>query len=273
MDRFSLPVMKPDQSRSPADLIRRTTQLDEVYESQLGDKASFEFGIAILGDQYPILHMANQVRGIRVPDHMTPEDVIAAVEDTFAIRKLRCHRWQGDEGVTPPELIPLLEQRGYMTTTTEVWALQQLQPAAPRTDLAVIPGRASFRGVAAVMQTVTTEKHGTEVGTAFAAAAAQLLDESTVESLLAIHDTTPVGLINMVIEGQFAYIADIMVTPPHRRQAVATTLMTHALDLCARSRAAAVTLCCDPANTPATTLYRRLGFTPIGQLQAMVTRH
>jgi len=68
--------------------------------------------------------------------------------------------------------------------------------------------------------------------------------------------------------GDAGLIDDVYVAPTHRRCGIGLTMMSRAMEICARSLFKHVMLTVRPDNAPAQALYARLGFVKIGQFVA-----
>jgi ribosomal-protein-alanine N-acetyltransferase len=88
-------------------------------------------------------------------------------------------------------------------------------------------------------------------------------DPSLTEALVATPDGAddPVGYLLAVPGDGTTYVAELVVDPDHRRQGVATAL----LSACA-ARADRLTVTVDPDNEAARSLYRRCGFEEVRRL-------
>lgn len=90
------------------------------------------------------------------------------------------------------------------------------------------------------------------------------LPDDSHEFLLAVEGEELLGYVGLMTVLDEGYLSNIAVSPEHRRQGIAEALLK-ALLMRARARKLAfVTLEVRAGNTPAQTLYRKLGFTEAG---------
>ena len=90
------------------------------------------------------------------------------------------------------------------------------------------------------------------------------LPDDSHEFLLAVEGEELLGYVGLMTVLDEGYLSNIAVSPEHRRQGIAEALLK-ALLMRARARKLAfVTLEVRAGNTPAQTLYRKLGFTEVG---------
>jgi len=64
--------------------------------------------------------------------------------------------------------------------------------------------------------------------------------------------------------GEIGRIDTLLVSEKHRRRGIGRTLMSRALEICARSLFKHIFLSCRPASAPAQALYAQLGFRKVG---------
>jgi ribosomal-protein-alanine N-acetyltransferase len=98
------------------------------------------------------------------------------------------------------------------------------------------------------------------------------LDDPHWDALLALKDGTAVATLGVLAVGEIGRIEQVFVSPEHRRRGIGRTMMSRALEICARSLFKHVFLSCDGDNTPAIALYKELGFTKIGEIVSYYPR-
>jgi GNAT superfamily N-acetyltransferase len=283
MSRFNLPVFKPAHAATGDELLHRAMHAEEVYDRTLGESFPLDYGIAICSPELPEVDMANEIRDASVPADMTAAQVVADAEALFARQGCPCLAWSFASLKIDEPLAAILEPRGFRRHRADAMAMHhpQIDPTRLRTDLSIIPARASFRGIRELLHAVgdaiaRSSPPPSSPGTAvpgralqFAEAAVSVLDDPRIEGLLALKDTTPVGLIYLVTVAEMGFIADLYIHPDHRRQRIATTLLDRTLELAARSRLRQLTLFCRPDNAPAQALYTQTGFAHIGTIETL----
>src|SRR5262249_7307490 len=146
--------------------------------------------------------------------------------------------------------------------------------------LSIIPARASFRHVRELLDEAA-QKYFPEVppvpspavDTAGESGATQLaeagmlhLDDPHTHALIALRDGHAAASIPVLSVGDVGAIEELFVSAPFRNQGVGRTMMSRALEICARSQFRHVFVEVDPDNTPARHLYESCGFRKIGEI-------
>ena len=98
------------------------------------------------------------------------------------------------------------------------------------------------------------------------------LDSTQWDSLLALRDGKAVAHVAVMAMGEVGRIDDVFVSESARRQGVGRTMMSRALEICARSLFKHVMLCTGQDNAPAQARYASLGFTKVGTITAYERR-
>jgi len=92
------------------------------------------------------------------------------------------------------------------------------------------------------------------------------LDDPHYDAMLALKDGAVAGRAGVLAVGDVGRIDQVYVAEAFRRQGVGRTLMSRALEICARSLFKHILLSCDADNVAANALYQQLGFQKIGEL-------
>ena len=90
------------------------------------------------------------------------------------------------------------------------------------------------------------------------------LPDDSHEFLLAVEGEELLGYVGLMTVLDEGYLSNIAVSPEHRRQGIAETLLKALLVRARARKLSFVTLEVRAGNTPAQTLYRKLGFTEVG---------
>lgn len=85
------------------------------------------------------------------------------------------------------------------------------------------------------------------------------------EFLVAEAGDTVIGYVGMMYVLDEGYISNVAVSPDHRRQGIASTLIEALLHRAEELQLSFVTLEVRESNAPAIALYGRFGFTPVGR--------
>ncbi len=270
MSRFNLPVFQGGTDATLDEILRLSLRAEEIFDATLGERINLDLGAAIISDEFPDIPAANQIRDITPPppSHRPPEDILAEVDALFAARSRRCHSWIFADARVPSHIRPLLERRGYIHASRNL--LRSLSPPRlhERTDLTIIPGRASFEKLADLFDSAHTFKNDS-IRMQFRLATSQRLDDTRIDNLLALDGTLPVGTLYFVTLGQLGFITQFYVHPDHHRRRIGSTLLARALELGARSRVRNVTLFCDADNHSAQPFYQKAGFALAAEVESM----
>src|SRR4029077_3400501 len=86
------------------------------------------------------------------------------------------------------------------------------------------------------------------------------LEDPATDALIALKDGTPAAFVAVLPVGELGCIEDIFVSERFRGQGVGWTMMSRALEICARSLFKHVFLSCEPNNTVAISMYKKVGF-------------
>ncbi len=268
MTRFNLPVFQGGPAASPDEILRLSLRAEEIFDATLGERINLDFAAAILSDEFPDVPAANQLRDITIPPDRPLDDLIAEAESLFTNRSRRCHAWIFADAHVPPQIRPLLENRGYSHAAGKLLRCTIPPQLHERKDLTIIPGRASFEKLADLFESAHRFKTDS-ARMQFRLATTRRLDDTRVDNLLALDGTTPVGTLYFITTGQLGFITQFFVHPNHHRKQIGSTLITRALELAARSRVRNVTLFCDADNQPAQTFYQNAGFTVAAEVESM----
>ncbi len=130
--------------------------------------------------------------------------------------------------------------------------------------LTIIPARASFR----LTRQLFEEMAGRWGEPRIADAAILHLDDPHWDALLAIENGVAVGYAGVLAVGDLGRIDQVFVAASSRRQGIGRTIVSRAMEVCARSQFRHVMLAVAPGNAPAQALYSQLGFRKIGQIVA-----
>jgi ribosomal protein S18 acetylase RimI-like enzyme len=260
-----LPVLQISP-RSAEDLVRLFHRTELHWARHLGEETPLAVGTAFTNPQLPNVHNANRVLDAALPEGMSPEDAMREVEDHYRGHGTRCRQWIMNPAAPMAATAPLadhLRAFGFQPQPSDILHLAG-RPAhiqeAP--GLTIIPARASFRHARALAEEAAMQWNEPQI----AEARLMHLDDPHWDALLALRDGQPVGAIGVLSAGDIGRIEHVFVSEPARRQGIGRTLMSRALEICARSLFKHVMLNVDPQNTPAVALYTRIGFRRVGQI-------
>ena len=269
---MSLPILPSHPTASTTDLIRFYYRTDLHWCQQIAEQTQLDVGTALLNASLPNVWDANLVFDAALPDEVAPADAVAEAEAHFRAAGSPIRKWVPNPSVPPQRTTPLVDHlltNGHARRTYDIMHLSG-QPAGAIEEvggLRIIPARASFR-------------HARELAAEAAAPVTpQLVDafimhleDPQTDGLLALTDGAPAAYVTVLTVGEIGCITELFVSKNLRRQGIGRTMMSRAMEICARSLFKHVFLSCEPTNMPAIALYKRLGFEKIGDFVCYVQR-
>ena len=130
----------------------------------------------------------------------------------------------------------------------------------------IIPARASFRHARQLAEESSRDWDTPQLADAWMLH----LEDPQCDAILALKDGVAAALVIVLTIGEIGGIQDVFVSAAFRGQGIGRTMMSRALEICARSLFKHVFLSVDPDNTPAVNLYRKVGFERIGRIDRIV---
>jgi len=261
-----LPVLN-NRDASPADLLRLFHRTELHWARQVAEnEAALDCGVALTNPTLPLVNQANQILDAFAPDDMSAHDVVAMVEEHFRAAGTRCWKWTINPSMPPQRTRPLEEQLLASGHRREAYDLMYLkgQPAGvieEVRDFKIIPARASFRHVRQLNEEAVAQWNTPGLADAMM----MHLDDPHTDALLALKDGKPAALLEVLSVGELGCIEGLHVAEPFRRKGLGRTMMSRALEICARSLFKHVFLTVVPTNDVAIALYRKFGFAKIGE--------
>ena len=262
-----LPILQPSPDASPETLVRLYHRTELHWVRHVGEEAQLDVGTAFTNPALP-LREANLVLDAALPEGVSPEAAYAEAEAHFAARGARCLSWILNPSAPREQTRPLVEVLG--AHGWRRWPLDVLylagRPAGAVAEvggLTIIPSRASFRHARSLAEQVAAEWREPPLADALM----QHLDDPHFDAVLALRDGEAVAGVGVLAVGEVGRIAYPFVTPALRRQGIGRTMMSRALEICARSLFKHVMLGVAPNNPEAIAMYGGLGFRKIGEVQ------
>ena len=261
-----LPILN-NRDASADDLLRFFHRTELHWARQVAeDETTLDCGVTLTNPALPLVHEANQILDAFVPEGMTVNDVIAMVDEPFRAAGTRCWKWTINPSMPPERTRPLEDHLLATGFRRESYDLMYLRgrPAgtvAEAGGLKIIPARASFRHAREIAEAAVA--HWKTPG--LTDAMMTHIEDPHVDALLALKDGQAVALLMVQAVGELGCIAGLDVAAGHRGQGIGRTMMSRALEICARSLFKHVFLTVHPANAPAIALYRKFGFDKTGE--------
>jgi ribosomal protein S18 acetylase RimI-like enzyme len=262
-----LPILSARHEPSRDDLVRLFHRTETAWIEHLAEGEQLDAGgTAYTNPDLPKVDDANHLRDAALPPGLSPEEAVAQVNAHFAEKGTRCLYWVMNPSAPAAQTQPLIDHllathhRPHLNDILYLRSTPHV-PIAQAPNLTIIPARASYRHAEQITREVVNQRHGG--CEQLIQAGLQHLDDPHVDALLALKDNQPVGYCAVLAVGELGRIEHVHVSPDHRRQHVGQTLMSRALEICARSLFKHVFICCMPTNQAAQPLYRKLGFEKI----------
>ncbi len=258
-----LPILKtPVES----DLIRLFHRMTLHYTQHLGETTPLDVGTAISNPSLSAVYDANVVLDAALPEGVSAEDAFMEANTHFAQQGCVCHKWVMNPSAKSEATKPLVDyllERGAGVMTSDILYLAKQPQAKVReiSGLRIIPARASYRHAKELAEQSSVEEWDCPE---LADAHMLHLDDPHVDALIALRDGQPIAGVAVLAVGEGGLIEDVYVAPEVRRQGVGRTMMSRAMEICARSLFKHVMLAVLPDNAPAQALYASLGFKKIG---------
>jgi ribosomal protein S18 acetylase RimI-like enzyme len=262
-----LPVLQITP-RSNDDLVRLFHRTELHWTRSLGEETALSCGTAFTNPQLPNLYDGNRILDAALPEGMSPEDAVHEADAHYQNRGTRCWRWVLNPSAPTATTTPLADHflsAGAKRVAADILHLAgRPAPIEEVPGLTIIPARASFRHARALAEEAAKRWNEPQV----AEAHMLQLDDPQWDALLALRDGRPVGGIGVLSVGDVGRIDEVFVSETARRQGIGRTLMSRALEICARSLFKHVLLSVDPQNAAAMALYASIGFRKVGEIAA-----
>lgn len=260
-----LPILKtPVES----DLVRLFHRMMLHYAQHLGETAALDVGTAVINPKLSAVYDANVVIDASLPEGVEPADAVMEAESHFAREGSVCHQWVMNPSAKPEATRPLVDYllaRGAGQASADILYLAKQPDVSVREigGLRIIPARASYRQTRELAEKAAVDTWNCRQ---LADATMLHLDDPHVDALIALRDGKPIASVSVLAAGEGGLIEKVYVVPEARRQGVGRTMMSRALEICARSLFKHVMLSVAADNDAAQALYASLGFKKIGTL-------
>lgn len=260
-----LPILN-NQDASPADLMRLFHRTELHWARQVAeDETALDCGVALTNPALPRVQQANQMLDAFIPDGASLSDVTTMVDDHFRAAGTRCCKWVLNPSMPAQRTRPLEEHllsTGFRRETYDLMYLRG-RPTGVLAEVAgitIIPARASFRHARELNEQALAKWNTPELVDAMM----MHLDDPHTDALLALKAGRAAALLEVLSVGELGCIEGLHVAEAFRGQGIGRTLMSRALEICARSLFKHVFLTVEPTNDVAIRLYRQCGFDKLG---------
>ena len=262
---MSLPILPSHRSVSTDDLIRFFYQAETDWGRQVGEESPLDAGRALTNPGLAQVSDANQVVDAAVPAGATPQDVVAEADAHFAAQGTAVLKWVINPSLPVAQTKPLAEHvtsLGFHPRGYEIYHLAG-RPAGAIVEvpgLTIIPARASFKHTRALADEAAAYFKFPQLADAIVLH----IEDPQTDALLALRDGEPAAYVSILNMGEIGYISELFVADKFRNRGVGRTMLSRAMEVCARAVHRHVFIGVDATNMPAVRLYEQFGFKRIG---------
>jgi [ribosomal protein S18]-alanine N-acetyltransferase len=261
----SLPILPSHRSIGVDDLVRYFYQAETDWGRQVGEEATLDAGRALTNRELAQVSDGNQIVDAAIPEGGTPQNAIDEAAAHFAEQGTAVLKWVMNPSLPAARTQPLAEilvAQGFHPRGYDIYYLAG-QPAAPITEVAgltIIPARASFKQTRAIAEEAAAHFKFPQLADAIVLH----IEDPQTDALLALRDGVPAAYVSILSMGEIGYISELFVSEKFRNLGVGRTMMSRAMETCARAVHRHVFIGVDTTNAPAVHLYERFGFKRIG---------
>jgi ribosomal protein S18 acetylase RimI-like enzyme len=265
-----LPILHVVHAPDAATLVRYFHQTESNWTAHLAEPEVLACGTAYASAELGNVHQANRVLDAALPAGMGAAEAFELVANYFAERKSRCRQWVMNPSATPAQTAPLVEyllSHGHAARAESILSMDRISAHGIKPvslPLQIIPARASFKHARMLLEQCAADDREPQLTDA----GLMHLDDPHYDALLALHEGKAVAMAGVLSAGEIARIAQVFVSPAHRRRGVGSTMLSRALEICARSLHKHIFLSVRPDQSPAAALYRQFGFRELGTFTA-----
>ncbi len=272
---INLPIAQQSYQPSPDAMVRAVKRAQAILARTAATETPLTGAAAITCPSRRAVRFVNYAADLHLPKGTTAQTVIGELLAHFRQQHTICHAMESAETDWPDALAHQAQQRGFEPKTQHVFQLAGYQPDHPiHADLQIIPARAAYEQLKAFYDAMAANafRDQPQLKETLTPTLLDRLDEPRLELFVGRLDGQLVGVVGVTTLGQIGVINPAYTDPQRRGQRIATTLLTHTLDHCARAQMEQVLLVrCD--GCPSIGFYQSLGFKPIASYIRFVTSH
>ncbi len=265
-----LPVLKASFAVTSEDLVRFCYKLQLDYCRALGEETQLDCGTALVNAALGRVTGGNCVVDVALSPGLSPQSGFEEVWQHFAASEATCEAWVMNPSAPAHVTMPMVEYlaaRGFVPRFYDILYLPRMPISRVlEVGVTIIPARAGYRHVETLAREAATDRG--EMG--WVEAALLHLDDPHYDAMLAMKESKPVGFAGVLSSGELGGIQDIYVAKDFRRQGFGRTLMSRALEVCARSLFRHVLGCVEQGNIAAQSLFHQIGFERVGEYRVYV---
>src|SRR3954452_4782059 len=233
---MSLPILKIADQPSREALIRYFHQTERHWTQHMAEETPLDEGQAFANAELSDVWDANRMLDASLPEGTTPAGVIERVEHHYASLASRCYQWVMNPSAPPQRSEPLVAEllaRRYTIRSSDLLYMNRM-PSTPIVEaggLKIIPARASFRHARQLAEEAALRWNAPKL----ADAAMMHLEDPHFDAALALKDGEAVATAGVLAVGEIGRIESVFVSETSRRLGLGRTMMSRALEVCARS--------------------------------------
>ena len=235
-----------------ASAVRRA---DQVFSEQVGDKSTLDCGVAFFDVEYPHSAQNNVLREVWVEQSEAMPAAWAQVEQFYSDCGTECCGWVPSLGQSVAVIETFLIDHGLRKQTLAAMGLSAWPTLPVDPSVRVLPARAMRKAFRSLHQDDRE-----------ADLAERRLDHAQFDVFVAMVDAEPAGRCGLLQVGEIADVRNLYVSPAFRRRQVATTLISHVLEMARRLMMKSVCGKIDVENTEGMALLRSCGFEQHGEV-------
>ena len=262
-----LPILQPTSAPTLETLVRLFHKTELRWTEHLAEEMQLTCGSAFCNPAIAHVWDANCLLDASLAENQSAQQAMEEVQNYFAAKGSKCKRWEMNPSAAAAQVDPFvahLTASGFQRRANDIMYLahmpaMKIEQAA---GLKIIPARASFKHARAIAE----ESAATWNEPQLVEAQMMHLDDPHWDALLALKDQTAVAMLGVLAVGEIGRIDEVFVSKDFRGQKIGQTMMSRALEICARSLFKHVFLSCDANNFSAIALYKKLGFQKIGEI-------
>ncbi|MBI1338120.1 MAG: GNAT family N-acetyltransferase [Phycisphaera sp.] len=277
---MELPISQSSYAPSSDALVRAIQRADAVLARTHSVEADLDGATVFTHPDRPAAVMGNFACDLLASSRDETCALLDRIEKHFRGQGTRCAWMTTSDAQTPPDFADELSKRGFVPSPRRVYQLVSWQrPTRQHAGLRVIPARADYPQARTLLRTQAAESLGRKPDVQAAAdqwadCMIDQLDEPRIDAYLARLGQQTVGYVGVLSLGQVGVLENLYVHPDHRRQGVARTLLSRAIDHCERALFEAIVVECGEGeqDRPAAALYESAGFHVAGRIVRYVRK-
>jgi len=271
---IQLPIVQPQHIPSADAMVRAVKRAGVIAARTGAQETPLQAATALTNASRPGVWSENFATDLLLPDGTDATTVWDEVATHFEGHGVPCHLLEAVEEPWPEALAQWAEDRGYQPVIQQVYLLANHPPPDRlNSDLQIIPARAAYGELGGFYHSMARDEYGAgpQQATDWAGAMIDRLDEPRLELFLGRIAGVPVGVAGVTTLGQIGVVSEAYTDKRYRGGGVASGLINHTLDYCARAQMGQVILS-RSKGCPSIGFYESVGFKKIASYTQYVQR-